>query len=77
MEVKTLRTVGTVVQQLEQEITAGAMSAAMTAEVTMRTMVESVRRDVQAQIDQNHADTLRKIDEVQRKLDQVSNELKN
>ena len=48
----------------------------MTAEVTMGTVVERVRRDVQVQIDQNRADTLRKTDEAQRKLDRVSNELK-
>ena len=50
--------------------------AAATAEVTTRTVVEGVRRDVQAQIDQNCADTLRRADEAQRKVDQVSNELK-
>ena len=75
-EAKTSRTVGTVVQQLEKEITAAATSAAAIAEVTTRTVVEGVRRDVQAQIDQNRADTLRKTDEAQCKLDQVSNELK-
>ena len=42
----------------------------------MRTVVEGIRRDVQAQIDQNRADTLRRADEAQRKVDQVSNELK-
>ena len=36
-EAKALRTVGTVVQQLEKEITAAATSAAATAEVTTRT----------------------------------------
>ena len=70
------QTVGTVVQQLEKEITVAAMSATAMAEVTTCTVVEGVRRDVQAQIDQNCADTLRRADEAQRKVDQVSNELK-
>ena len=39
-------------------------------------MVEGVKRDVQVQIDQNRADTLHKADEVQRKVEQVFNELK-
>ena len=56
-EAKVSRTVGTVVQQLEQEITAVAMSPAATAQVTTRTMVEGVKRDVQAQMDKNRADT--------------------
>ena len=48
----------------------------MTAQVTTRTMVEGVKRDVHVQIDQNRVDTLHKADEVQRKVEQVSNELK-
>ena len=44
---------------------------------TTRTVAEGLRKDVQAQIDQNRADTLRKTDEAQRRLDQVSDELKN
>ena len=75
-EARALRTVGTVVQQLEKDIIAAVMSAAATVEVTTRMMVEGVRRDVQAQIDQNRADTLQRTDEGQRKLEQVSNELK-
>ena len=70
IEAKTSRTVGTVVQQLEQEI-----ATAATAKITTRTAVEGMRRDVQAQIDQNRADTLHKIEEAQRKVEQVSNEL--
>ena len=75
-EVKASRTIGTVVQQLEKEITAAVMSTAVTANVTMRTMVEGVRRDVQAQMDKNHEDTLHRADEAQRKVEQVSNELR-
>ena len=62
---------------MEREITAAATSTAVTAEVTTRTVAEGLRKDVQAQIDQNRADTLRKTDEAQRRLDQVSDELKN
>ena len=40
------------------------------AEITTRTVVEGLRRDVQAQIDQNRADNLRKTDEAQRRLAQ-------
>ena len=76
-EAKASRTVGTIVQQLEKEITVAATSTAATAEITTRTVAEGLRKDVQAQIDQNRADTLRKTDEAQRRLDQVSDELKN
>ena len=75
-EAKALQIIGTVIQQLEKEITAAVMSAATTTEVTTCTVVEGVRRDVQAQIDQNRVDTLHRVDEAQRKVDQVSNELK-
>ena len=39
-------TIGTVVQQLEQEIAAATMSTAVTAEITTCTVVEGMRRDV-------------------------------
>ena len=74
-EATMLRTVGTVVQQLEQEIAVAATSTAATAEITMRTAVDGMRRDVQAQIDQNRADTLCRTEEAQRKVEEVSNEL--
>ena len=64
-----------VVQQLEQEIAAAATSTAAMAEITMRMAVEGMHRDVQAQIDQNRAGTLRRTEEAQRKVEQVSNEL--
>ena len=53
-----------------------ATSTAATAEVTTHTMVEGVRRDLRAEMDKNCADTLRRADEAQRKVEQVSNELK-
>ena len=49
MEAKTSRTIDMLVQQLEQEITAAATSTAATAEITTCTVVEGMRRDVQAQ----------------------------
>ena len=39
-------------------------------------MVEGVKRDVQAQMDKNCADTLHRADEAQRQVEQVSNELR-
>ena len=40
-----------VTQQLEKEIAAAMTSTSATAEVTARTVVEGVRRDIQAQLD--------------------------
>ena len=34
------------------------MNTAMTADINTHTVVEGVRQDVQAQLEQNHADTL-------------------
>ena len=50
-EAKTSHVVGTVAQQLEQEIQAAALSTTVTAEITTRTVVEGMHRDVQAQIE--------------------------
>ena len=57
-----------VMQRLEQEIRAAASSTTATAEITTRTIVEGVRRDIQAQLDQNRADALRREDEVQKRV---------
>ena len=76
MEGKTLHTIGTIVQQLEQEIIAAASSTAVTAEVTTRTAVEGMRRDVQVQIEQNRPDALCESKAVHSKVDQVSEELR-
>ena len=75
-EAKASQTVGTIVQQLEKEITAATTSTATTAELATRMIVEGVKRDVQAQIDQNRVDTLHKANEAQCKGEQVLNELK-
>ena len=74
-EAKTSHVVGTVAQQLEKEIQAVALSTAATAETMTCTAVEGMRRDVQAQIEQNRADALRDSNAVQKKVDQVSEEL--
>ena len=68
-EVKMSCNVGTVVQQLEQEVATAATSTAVMAEIMMRTIVEGMRRDVQVQIEQNRTDTLHRSEEVQHKVD--------
>ena len=62
-------------QRLEKEIGAAAISTAATAKVTMRKAVEGVRRDIQAQLDQNRADALRREEEAQRRVQEISNQL--
>ena len=47
-----------VTQGLEHKIVAVATSTTATAEATMHTVVEGVRRDIPAQIDQNRMDAL-------------------
>ena len=47
-----------ITQRLEHEIVAAVTSTAVTAKVTMCTVVEGVRRDIQAQLDQNCTDAL-------------------
>ena len=58
--------------RLEGEIVAAVTSTAATAEIMMRTVVEGVRRDIQAQIEQTRADALRREQEVQRRIEEVS-----
>ena len=43
-------------------------SAAVTAEVQTRTAMEGMRRDVQAEIEQNHVDAQRRDEEQQKTL---------
>ena len=42
-----------------------------------RTAVEGVRRDIQAQIEQNRTDTLRREQEAQNKITEISQQLQN
>ena len=69
------RVAADVTQRLEKEIEAAATSTAATAEVTTRTVVEGVRRDIQAQIEQNRADALRREQEAQSRITEISQQL--
>ena len=61
-----------ITQRLEIEIVAAATSTAVTAGVMTRMVVEGVRRDIKAQIEQNHADALRREQEVQLEVEDIS-----
>ena len=74
-EAQASRAAVEVTQWLEKEIGAAAISTAAMAEVTMRNAVEGVRRDIQAQLDQNRADALRREEEAQRRVHEISNQL--
>ena len=58
------RVTADVTARLEHEVQAAATSTATIGEVTMRTVVEGVRRDIQAQLDANRADALKCSEEV-------------
>ena len=55
-EAKTLRSVGTVAQQLEKEIEVIAVSTATTNEQRIRSAVEGLHTEIQAQLTQNRPD---------------------
>ena len=61
--------------RLEKEVQAAATSAAATAEVTTRTVLEGARRDIQAQLDANRADTLRQAEETKAQVQSISAQL--
>ena len=65
---QALRVAADVTQRLEHEIVAAATSTTATAKVTTRTVVEGVRRDIQAQIEQNRVDALRREQEAQHRV---------
>ena len=69
------RVAADVMQQLEKEIVVAAMSTATTAEINMRTVVEGVRRDIQAQLEQTRADSLRREQEAQHRIEDISKQL--
>ena len=52
-----------------------ANSTAATANITTRTVVEDVKRDIQAQLDQNRADALRCEEETQCQVQEISNQM--
>ena len=66
-----------VTQRLEKEIVAVATSTTATAEVMTRTVVEGVRRDIQAQLEQNRADALWREQEAQHRVEEISRQLQN
>ena len=61
--------------RLESEIVAAATSTAAMADITTCIVVEGVRRDIQAQLDQNRADALRREEETQRQVQEISNQM--
>ena len=69
------RVAADVTQRLEKEIVAAATSTAATAEITMRTVVEGVRRDIQAQLEQTRVDSLRRETEAQHRIEDISKQL--
>ena len=60
------------IQQLESEIKAAATSTAATAELNTRIVVEGVRRDIQAQIEQTRADVHRRDEEARQQMAEIS-----
>ena len=69
------RVAADVTARLEHEVQAAATSTAATAELTMRTVVEGVRRDIQAQLDANRADALKRSEEVVAQVCELSAQL--
>ena len=67
--------VADVTQRLEKEIVAAATSTAVTAEINTRTVVEGIRRDIQAQLEQTHVDSLRREQEAQHRIEDISKQL--
>ena len=59
----------------ESEIVAAATSTAMTTDVNTHIVVEEMRRDVQAQLEQTRADALRRDEEAQHRVEQISAQL--
>ena len=55
-DVQASRVAADITARLEHEVQAAATSTAATAELTTRTVVEGVRRDIQAQLDTNRED---------------------
>ena len=64
-----------VTARLEKDIQVAASSATTTAEITVRTVVEGAQRDIQAQLDVYRADALRKSDETQAQVQEISAQL--
>ena len=74
-EAQASRVAADVTARLEKEVQAVASSTTATAEVMTRNMVEDARRDIQAQIDANRADTLRQTAETKAQVQTISAQL--
>ena len=69
------RVAADVTARLENEIEAAATHTVATAELTMRTVVADVRRDIQAQLDATRADALRRSEEATAQVRELSVQL--
>ena len=69
------RVAADVTARLEHEVQATATNTAATAKLTMRTVVEGVRRDIQAQLDANRADALKRSEEAAAQVRELSAQL--
>ena len=69
------RVTADVTARLEHEVQAAATSTAATAELTTRTVVEGVRRDIQAQLDANRVDALKRSEEAAAQVRELSAQL--
>ena len=76
-EAQSSRTATELSQRLETEINAAATSAAATAEINTRTMVEGARRDLQAQFDTNRAETLQRYEETKQSVRNITAQIQN
>ena len=74
-EAQTSHTAARVVHQLEQDIQVAASSATATSENLTRAAVADVRRDIQAQLEQNRADSQRRDAESKVKVDKIAADL--
>ena len=74
-DARTSHVAADVTARLEEDIKAAASSTAATTEVNMRTVVEGARREIQAQLDIYRADALRKSEETQVQVRDVSAQL--
>ena len=69
------RVAADVTARLEHEVQAAATSTVATAELTTCTIVEGVRREIQAQLDSNRADALRRSEEAAAQVRELSVQL--
>ena len=70
-EAQASRVAKMVTRQLEGEIQAVVASATMNANINVRTMVEGMRREVQAQIEQNRVKAQRRDEETQQMVNKI------